>query len=351
MSDVVELDKKARVREQASLWLIRLQEGLSAEQKLQLQQWVDADDMHGDALLEMASVWDDMGVLTELAPMFDGMPQKSTIDQQMQNAWGFKQRPWAYAAGIVIALLITLSVIPNPIFNFKNTYYQVAAKQQSYQTEIGEHSTVQLSDGSLVTLNTNSQILVDFNDTARNIRLIKGEAHFEVAKDESRPLSVVAGNNTVRAVGTAFNVMRGSKDNLEVAVNEGRVAVFSPAGKPDSWIKKSSVSETALVAGDVLTITDNEYHIRQYDAIEMENRLAWQDGMVMFEDDTLQEVIEELSRYNKVRILLEDERLGETRVAGYFRVGDIDALLIALKENFNIGSNRQDNNTIILSSL
>ena len=352
MKNVVELDKTANIREEASIWLVRLQEGLKSRQKKELQKWVNADKLHGEALLEIATIWDDMGVLTELAPMFDGVPLKNTENKLAAKSNPILGQPvWAYAAMLFLVLAVTLSLLPNSIFNFVGDHYLLADKQQKYQTEIGEHSTIQLSDGSLVALNTNSEIAVSFTDNARNIKLLRGEAHFEVAKDKTRPLSVVAGNNTVRAVGTAFNVMMRDENNLEVAVNEGRVAVYFPASESKIWIDKRSVSETALNAGDVLTISDNTHHIEQYDSMEMENRLAWQDGMMIFEDDTLMEVIEEISRYSKVRILLEEEVIGETRVAGYFRVGDIDALLIALKENFNIDSIRKGSNTIVLSSL
>src|SRR5258707_4032605 len=92
----------------------------------------------------------------------------------------------------------------------------------SYRTQIGALATVPLSDGSKVTLNTDSQIHVELNPTMRRVKLDQGEAFFEVSKDGARPFVVEIADKRVIAVGTQFSVVRDNND-IRVFVTEGRV--------------------------------------------------------------------------------------------------------------------------------
>ena len=93
-----------------------------------------------------------------------------------------------------------------------------------YETRIGEQNSITLVDGSVIQLNTDSHIQVNYEKNQRSIVLMAGEAHFEVAKDPSRPFVVKAGDGMVRAVGTAFTV-RINPEALKVIVTEGKVAL------------------------------------------------------------------------------------------------------------------------------
>jgi transmembrane sensor len=102
----------------------------------------------------------------------------------------------------------------------------------------------------------------------------------------------------------------------------------------------------------VLTIDDEQSHLSEYNVDQMEDRLAWREGMIVINDETLDYVINEFGRYSEQKVLLADRKRGETRVAGYFRLGDVDALLIALEKNFKIRSEYyQTTNTYVLSQL
>jgi len=84
---------------------------------------------------------------------------------------------------------------------------------------------VRLPDGSVVTLNTDSLIEVQYTQTERTILLLRGEGHFEVAANEARPFLVCAGDQVVRAVGTAFNVELSATSDVEITVTEGTVTI------------------------------------------------------------------------------------------------------------------------------
>ena len=98
------------------------------------------------------------------------------------------------------------------------------------ETSVGEQKVLSLADGSVIHLNTDSLVLVDFSDSRRDIHLLRGEAHFEVAHDEKRPFIVKVDNNTVTAVGTAFNVQITSANHLELLVTDGKILLQNEAG-------------------------------------------------------------------------------------------------------------------------
>lgn len=369
MSDVLEFNKRARVRDEASLWLTRLQEGLATEQRQELSAWLAVDNTHEVELLELATIWDELEVLTELAPLFEGVPLaqdsrgSSTKSMSSNFSWG----PFSIAASLLLTLgfgayqlsndflpIDELAPLPNSsadvIQDAPKVVRKYGANKKStfFKTTIGEQLQLTLADGSVATLNTDTQIEVRFSKQNRVIRLLQGEAHFDVFKDPTRPLKVLVSGKSVQAVGTAFSVRKKSGTDIEVAVDEGLVAVYQveeSSAKPSELALKAS-----LDAGDVLTIADELAELIEYNLDKMEERLAWRDGMIVINDETLDYVINEFGRYSEQKVLLADRRMGETRVAGYFRLGDVDALMVALEKNFKIHSEYyKSTNTFVLS--
>lgn len=376
MNDVVQINKNAQAREQASLWLVRLQDGLSPEQEVALQAWLDADREHKSQLLELASLWDDMAILTELAPLFDGYPNKCDKDSAAVDLAGHAGRASSWpvrsiAAGIIVCVgvflaftiandkqqdAVIISAQQSHTQKASTTVAQTGINEEHYRTRLGQRSEVLLNDGSVATLNTDSHIVVRFGEHSRDIQLLKGEVHFDVYKDPSRPLSVFVSDKMVRAVGTAFSVRKSLSNRLVVAVDEGKVAVH-PANNKIIELSTQEHSESSkplrfLQAGDVLTIINDEPNVEQFDSDEMQDRLAWKQGMIVIDDESLDYVLAEFSRYSHKKIVLADRGMGDIRVAGYFRLGDVDALMVALKQNFGIGSvYHKKDDTFVLSKL
>lgn len=372
MSEVLEFNKRARVRDEASLWLTRLQEGLSVTQETELAVWLSADDDHELALLDLATIWDELEVLTELAPLFEGMPISQSVQSHVNKSKRLRSPwvPFGIAASVFVAFVfsaITINVPPN----FNNDFITTSStrdgaiqdrsleptellKQVSthniFKTAIGEQLELTLADGSIASLNTDTQIDVRFSADQRTIHLLRGEAHFDVFKDPRRPLNVLVSGKSVQAVGTAFSVRKKSNTDIEVAVDEGLVAVYQV--KTMAGEDTESSLKASLDAGDVLTIDNERPHLAEFELNEMEDRLAWRKGMIVINDQTLNYVINEFGRYSEQKVLLADRNMGEIRVAGYFRLGDIDALLLALESNFKIHSEYyQSTNTFVLSQL
>ena len=334
MNNIRQFSSKEDIQEQACLWISRLDRGLNSDEKTELDAWLSESNAHRQALLDAASLWDDMSVLNELSGLF---PQPTSRQSSKKRNMP-KTAVWGIAATFLVMAIAVGVVVQR---TWLNSTPEFAAVTQKVQTGVGEQKNVTLADGSKLHLNTNSVVTVDFSSTARNIVLLKGEAHFEVAHAASRPFSVTAGNNTVTAVGTAFNMQYVDDNAFELVVTDGKVLVkdrFKASSSNESLFTKRPVAEEGLLmfAGEKATVQGKVEARESMSQNDIDDDLAWQQGMIVFKGEPLEAVLAEIGRYTPVRFNISDESLRKRRVAGYFKVGDIDGLLSALKSSFNI---------------
>lgn len=348
MNDVVELHQQERAQEQAAIWVVRLKEGLSAQQEQEFDRWLNQHKSHRTALIEIATAWDELDVIEQLS-------SPPAIASKQYQVHLISWKPLALAASLLVCLFIGWSEYRD-FTSVDSAVTSVENPVPVYDTAIGEQSNVVLPDGSTSSLNTNTNLVVKYSNTERRIELTRGEALFEVKPDKTRPFVVVVDDVAVRAVGTAFNVMRDGDNGLEVLVSEGKVAIITPREKPDLLglirLSENRKSEVELSAGEMVTIKGTSKkvtkNIKKVDQKKIEDRLAWTAGMMVFDGERLDQVIAELSRYTETTIILGDTSLSEINVAGYFKAGDVDALLYALSENFNVTWEQQEQNVIVL---
>ncbi len=220
------------------------------------------------------------------------------------------------------------------------------APGQNYATAIGELRSFELPDGSVVHLNTRSRIQVQFSGERRDIRLLGGEALFQVARDPSRPFRVLAENAVIQAVGTQFNVYRRPQET-RVTVLEGRVRISAgdggaaqerstPAreGSADS-IKQNPVAAN-LGAGEAATITLNG-QITHPAAVDTAQVSAWRERRLVFKASRLAEIAAEFNRYNRTpQISIEDASIGERRLTAVFNADDPASLVQFLTRNSDL---------------
>lgn len=199
-----------------------------------------------------------------------------------------------------------------------------------YETGIGEQRSVLLDDGSLVMLNTSSEIEVKYTKQRRFIRLVRGEALFEVTKDAARPFDVSVGAAVVRAVGTQFNIDRRS-DRATVTVVEGKVQVMpertgtqgtasgsnDPAAQPLSEV--ITAAERVIVTASGMSEPE---HLSDLASVT-----AWTQRQLVFENRPLAEVADEFNRYNRQRIVIESNTLQSQQVTGVFQANDAASFL------------------------
>lgn len=327
MSNLVNFPQDGSIRERAVEWIVRLDRGLSDEERVEFRRWA-ADERHRTELFVIANLWDRMDVLHEIAGLL------SLAEPRPMSRF----RPAVLlAVSVAVFAAVGLWVLSNTLGDVTSFTARVFGAKQftsEYRTEFGALRTIALPDGSTVTLNTDSKLRVRFSSKDRRLELEKGEAHFKVAKDAQRVFIVSARENEFRAVGTAFNVRVDSPRGVELTVTEGRVQVTAPASLNGSKV-------TMVEAGRGMTIGQVVQDVKRLDEAQLEAATAWQQGIIIFNGEPLEKAVQEVSRYTNVRFVIAEESIKRQPVTGYFKTGDIDALIMALRINFDIRASRE----------
>lgn len=351
MNNISQFTSKEDIYDQASLWISRVDRGLTKVEQQELNEWMAASNGHRRILFELAELWDDMSVLNELK---NQLPNKLETSSKRQRAGKALQRARYGAAAAVVCTILLLGLVSDWSW-LVGQNSSVAQNSRRVATAIGEQRSVKLADGSIVQLNTNSIISIQFSNNIRRITLQKGEAHFAVAHDHYRPFVVEAAENTVTAIGTAFNMQYTDEDSFELVVTEGKVLVRekitdSQASDATALINPDATkSGQLLVSGEKANINGEVGQRHNLSTDAMQQDLAWQQGMIVFKGEPLEDALKEIGRYTPVNFKIADPELRKKRVAGYFKVGDISGLLFALKNSFNIEHSRNTGMTIELT--
>ncbi len=245
--------------------------------------------------------------------------------QQLQNTSKLSLQ----AACIALVLLISFGV--NQLF---------IDDLKIYQTAIGQQQAVTLRDGSLVTLNTASEIHVSYSDELRKIVLARGEVLFDVAKDPTRPFKVMAGNGEITALGTIFNVRRHNQQRqVEVSLLEGEIEVSASLPQKTESVSATTHSPTSqtlrLQANQRIRYSRDT--ISSVEAFNSSEKITqWQEGQLSFSNASLADIIFEVNRYSVTQLVIEETQLRETRIDAQFVIGDTETLLLALKETMGV---------------
>ena len=201
-------------------------------------------------------------------------------------------------------------------------------------------------------MNTNSRIEVNYTAQNRLLRLERGEIHVEVAHDKTRPFRIVAGDKIVQAVGTAFSLEITDDQQIELVVTEGKVLVGVHRGARGEAMHALLPPESVMVvAGEELILGSPAKDIIQVSPEEIEVKLSWRKGNLIFRGESLEEAVTEIGRYTTIEFVILNENLKRVRIAGRFRAGDVEGLLATLRENFDIVHQRTADGKILLTSL
>jgi transmembrane sensor len=336
---VIPLHMLSMIDEEASIWLVRLDNGnLSEQSRKDLKSWLSADKRHPVALNAMADVWDDMD---EILMTIDDDETSRNI-----TLWPVLKpifEPFALAASVCFLALLVFFAVPNDI------------QKNTYATLVGQQMSATFDDGSIIHLNTNSLIETEFSNEKRIIKLIKGEALFEVAHDPDRPFIVYAGNRLVQAIGTKF-IVHLKSENIQVTVTDGKVKMSKVALNKNltdiktlhsTDIKKDDVYITK--GEKVIVGSDQAPKLTRIKPENIKRALSWLDGKLIFVNEELFNVIEEINRYIDVEIVLKDPSLHKITISGRFDLEDSDALIEAIELSFNMNSQKLNSNKVLLT--
>jgi transmembrane sensor len=323
------LPPNAPVSEQAAAWFFELADGpIDRAARREFVGWLKRSPQHIDAFLAIAVLDQELSDLpgdleTALATLDRSAPLVALVGSGNDSAndtttprTARRSVPvprilgWIAAAGLAAAALVSG-------LTFVSREAQPPAVV--HKTDFGEQRSIALSDGSIVTLNTRSEVSVGFDDSERKIELVAGEALFDVARDSRRPFMVDTGSVALRVLGTKFSVYRTEK-SIRLAVVEGVVRA-TPNQMPD---------ENVLVsAGEGAVALDGV--IRHRDDIDVGKAIAWTERRLIFDDVPLEEVVLEFNRYNRTPLVVQDPQLAQRRITSVFFANDVSALIAFLE--------------------
>ena len=345
-------------REEAAMWLARLARGIHPDEVPALRVWLNGR-LNRRIILDMARLWhgpDILAVLSELVP--------SGPEPMEPRSW---RSYLATAAQLTIATALVAWAYSGwqPQFRMQRWMHLKGSRVVSqsiiahgkYFTDIGERGDIQLADGTHVTLNTNTRMVVAFMQSMRQVAMPYGEATFQVAADPKRPFVVQAGNRRFEALGTNFNVRVLTPDNVELTVTEGNVKVFYTRVADDEipaiarLHDNMTFDDTTVGALHTALVEPGLQFVRKIEAADADTLLAWQQGLLRFKGAALEDVLAEVDRYTHTQFVLDDDRLRAVRIGGSFRTGDVEGLLRALRRDFFIDSRRDGQGRVILTAL
>lgn len=312
------------ISDAASRWVTARDAGsLTEHNEHELALWLAADPLHARAYAEVEDVWEKAG----------GEQFKAALRQRYGNTIPSQPRRSARLAprwaGPALAASLALVMIGS-------AYDWQTRLRADVLTETGQRKAVKLSDGSVIQLNTGSAIDIDYGESRRVIRLLKGEAAFTVAPDRTRPFTVEADGGSTTALGTRF-LVRSDGNGVDVKVTEHRVRVAGPLATTE--MLDLDAGEAARYGSAGISA------VRHIDADTAD---AWTRGVLLFVDRPLGEVAAELNRYHPGLIRVIGEDLAARRVSGGFRTDDPLGAIDDLQRTLHIGSTRVTDRLIFL---
>ncbi|HTQ15488.1 MAG TPA: FecR domain-containing protein [Rhizomicrobium sp.] len=287
--------------DEAVEWHVRLDSDEAGEAAwLAFTAWLEADPANRAAFERVEDAADN----------FPGRPARAAevIPFRPRPAPPPPRRWWLRAAAVAAAVAVVGVYFYHPATE--------TAAAVRYTTKIGETRTVELADGSTMTLNTATALSAAVSRTSRHVVLEHGEALFHVAKDSAHPFTVAAGDRTVTVVGTLFDVAR-EKGRVSVLVAQGMV----------------SVAQTGRTGSQVLLAPGQRADAREGSPaetvapVDTDRALSWRQGYLVFEDAPLGQVLKDLDRYFPTQVTIGDAAAGQERFSGVLRIDNEDAML------------------------
>lgn len=281
-------------RAEAAVWIARLHdEQRSATLDARVHAWLEESEAHRQAFDRITRVWECTAGL-DLHARFTGRV--------------VGDRRWKPRHSVITLLAVFLfgaAVMTTRLW-----------RGNSVVTEVGQQQVRLLPDGTRLMLNTDSRVEVNYDRDARRVRLVHGEAWFDVSKRPTWPFIVNVEGREIRALGTSFVVRHDDIQGLSVTLVEGRVSIStSPGGST------SQPTET-LAPGQRISFSHNLAPV--IDQPEIGRVTAWERGRVEFEDTPLGDAAEEMNRYSTTHIIIADPGIARSRIGGVFRAGDSD---------------------------
>lgn len=345
-SKLSRLPDSDKMLSEAASWVAQIDSGrLKRADRKALREWASRSPRHIEELRRVAATWVGMDATLEaiLSQTESGFSWPHLISLSVKN------RPRLVLGSLSIGSLTATCAVAIAV----NVLYLNPAKlnfSSTYTVAQGDKLQVDLPDKSIMELNSGSIAEVSFDKHSRSVRLLKGEGYFDVESNKDRPFTVLADGNFVKAVGTAFSV-RVDDGQTSVLVTEGKV-VFQRLENTNANIISPIVGANTplVIAGHAASITNSGGKVASLELEEINKKLSWREGMMVFKGDTLEYVINEVSRYDDIEIVISDPAIRDKTIGGTFPIGKTEFLLTALESSFGVSVDEVEKGVFYLSA-
>ena len=340
-------DQEQSIEDQAAFWLVRLGalDG-TPEDRFAFEAWKQQNPAHERMFLRLqrgnALVDRHMTDSRIVAMLEEARAERHVGERSLAAALRTTGGLAALAASIVVAAVAAFVAVPS---------LRPPSDVEVFETSVGERSVITLADGSIVSINTNSLVEVSFPASERLVKLLRGQAYFEVAEDVYRPFVVQAGDQRVVALGTAFDVRFDRKDLVEITLVEGRVEVNDVSRARGAFPRKGGqapVDPIALTPGHrLIARATSAPEVVVTDTVE---ETSWRSGQLLFRERPLASAVEEINRYSLQKLVLADDpRVRALAVSGVFNSGGrASSFVNALQELHPLHAQRTGRDEITL---
>ena len=229
----------------------------------------------------------------------------------------------ALAAGVVglgVTALLVWQWLQPPVWN-------------TYRTARGALEELTLTDGTSVVLNTDTELQAQITGSLRSVRLLRGEAFFKVVHD-ARGFEVRASKYAIRDVGTVFSVRLRDEPRVDVLVRDGKVQVGEMSGRGDGKAVMTPLAQ--LAGGQALVLRGGTGRIEQLSRNEVDRRLAWTTGHLLFAGASVGEAVAEFDRYNHQQLVVGDAEIASLRIGGEFDTTNPESFIRALERTYSL---------------
>lgn len=328
-------DMQKRSLVEAAAWRVHLTEA-GVESSEDFEAWLAGDARNRDAWQQLRAPWELFGEQATSPELIHA--RRVALDDARRAS----RRRWqgglpgngvrrALAAGVAVVALGGMLV-------------WMSLKPETYRTDAGERRIVALSDGSQLSLDAQTEVRVAYDGRARTLRLLHGQARFDVARDVERPFSVQASGQKVVATGTAFNVDLLDSD-LRVTLIEGSAVVLGAANDMEMQPVDDGYG-IELGVGDQLLVS--AHAAPSIAPASIERTTAWEDGRLIFEGEPLSMVARRMNRYSRRPLVIADAQTAELRISGVFKTNDVDGFVATITHYFPLHAQTRGDGTIEL---
>ena len=364
MNDKQEQRDHSALLDVAVDWVIKVENGLSAQEQQEFTHWLQQDKAHQAMYQQVNQPIQEADVLAELGALFPYVKKQKTS----------KSRSYQYAMASVFAFAIAFiashfssSDLPSSPSQFAQPSKAIPAQEvelKTYVATTGAPQSYTLPDGSVLSLTGGAVVTMQYSTMERNLTLLHGELNIDVVPDTERPLSVFAGERKIQAVGTSFNVYLNERQ-VELIVAEGKVKVSQDdietaeseaALSQENMESEQPAEQVQFVTGGYQLILPKDVAVTsvepsQVEAQQIETLTAWQRGLVTFDQVPISQAIAAIQRYSGITFVVPDALLQrDPEIVARFDLSDISSMVQILENTFALHSEWQTPSQILLVS-